>query len=68
MTVYFPRPANNSFSGRVIHVEFRPNGVTDVSDSNGNRSLNQQNVPDTLTLELQRDNTTTQVLTIHVTR
>ncbi|MEM7066446.1 MAG: hypothetical protein AAF572_25180 [Cyanobacteria bacterium P01_B01_bin.77] len=61
--------APNSFSGKDIHVEFRANGVTDVRDSNNNRSLNQQKVPDHLILEVKdEDNEVIHEIVIYVDR
>jgi hypothetical protein len=56
-------PANNSFSGETVIVSFNAQGVSDVVDSNGNRSLNQQ-VDGMVTLEIQVDGKTVKTLKV----
>lgn len=62
-TAYMPKPANNSFSGDVINVKFTKNGVSDVSDSKGNRSLNQQ-IDGTVILHIQDGGKTVQTIRV----
>ena len=54
VVAYMPPPANNAFSGETVTVSFNAQGVSDVVDSKGNRSLNQQ-VDGVVTLDIQID-------------
>ena len=54
VVAYMPPPANNSFAGETVTVSFNAQGVSDVVDSKGNRSLNQQ-VDGVVTLDIQVD-------------
>ncbi len=64
-SIYMPPPANNHFYGAQVTVTFNAQGVTDVTDSNGNRSLGQSE-PNHLTLEV-RDGDDKVVRTINIT-